>query len=270
MLETIRVTPDYARRGAAAPAVPAELKVMLLPPVFASRTQRPMLIVVPGGGYCYTSPREAEPIAARFLAAGFHTAVLRYSCAPSVWPTAACELAWSVRLMRERAEEWGIDPHRVWVIGFSAGGHLACCLGTLWREAPLTLPEDTVSCRPDAQVLCYPVITLGEKTHPGSRDSLTGGDAALAEKLSLETRVTPDVPPTFLWHTQGDGSVPVENSLMYAAALRRAGVPVELHVYERGGHGLATADAETATAPDQILPEVQGWIPLAVSFLQRR
>ena len=270
MLETLRVTPDYAAAGAKPPETPAEMKLMLLPPVLDTRTERPLILVVPGGGYAYTSNREAEPIALRFLAAGFHAAVLRYSCAPSVWPTAAVELAWCVREVRRRAAEWGVDPHRVFVIGFSAGGHLACTLGTLWKEAPLSLPGDGVSCRPDAQVLCYPVITLGAFTHAGSRDNLTGGDAALAGALSLEKRVTAEVPPTFLWHTAADGAVPVENSLLYAAALRRCGVPFEMHIYERGSHGLATADEETSRDPAQILPEVQTWIDLAVRFLKRR
>ena len=107
----------------------------------------------------------------------------------------------------------------MFVIGFSAGGHLACTLGTLWMEPPLALSAGDASCRPDAQVLCYPVISLGEFTHAGSRDKLTGGDPALIESLSLEKRVSPGVTPTFLWHTYGDGAVPVENSLMYADAL---------------------------------------------------
>ena len=268
MLLNLTVTPEYEKAGAVPPARPAELKVMLLPPVLEQRKTRPMVIVVPGGGYSYTSDREAEPIALRFMAEGFHAAVLRYSCAPSRWPVAALELAWSIRRARTDAQAWGVDPDRIYVIGFSAGGHLACSVGTLWDREPLAAGE--VSCRPDAQVLCYPVITLGQYTHAGSRNELTGGSSELAEALSLEKRVTPQTPATFLWHTVGDGSVPVENSMLYAAALRREGVPFELHIFELGGHGLATADEETAHTPDQVIPDVQAWLPLAVRFLKRR
>lgn len=269
MLMELNVTPEYQAKGAAAPETPAKMKVMLLPPVLETRKARPMIIVVPGGGYEYTSNREAEPIALRFMAAGFHAAVLRYSCAPSRWPAAALELAWCIRKVRESAESWGVLPDHVYVIGFSAGGHLACTVGTLWDREPLT-SADPVSCRPDAQILCYPVITLGEFTHAGSRMALTGDDAQLAEALSLEKRVTEQTPPTFLWHTAEDGSVPVENSLLYAAALRKAGVPFEMHIFEKGNHGLATADAETAHEPNEILPDVQSWMDMAIRFLKRR
>ena len=268
MLLKLNVVPDYEAGGAVPPARSAELKVMLLPRVPENRGDRPFVIVVPGGGYSYTSDREAEPVALRFLAEGFHAAVLRYSCAPSRWPAAALELAWSIRQARINAREWGVDPDRVYVIGFSAGGHLACTVSTLWDRAPLA--GGPVSCRPDAQVLCYPVITMGQYTHAGSRDELTGGDPELAEALSLETRVTAGTPPAFLWHTAEDASVPVENSMMYAAALRRAGVPFELHIFERGDHGLATADEETARGPEQVVPDVQAWLPMAVCFLKRR
>ena len=134
---------------------------------------------------------------------------------------------------------------------------------------------DGVSWRPDAQILCYPVLTLGAFTHEGSRNNLLGDPSDpenrldLAESLSLETRVSADTPPTFLWHTGEDGSVPVENSLQYAAALRRNGVPFELHVFEKGGHGLSTCQEITSREDGQIVPDDAAWMPMAIQFIRR-
>jgi len=278
MLSMIPVEVDYERTGASVPAQPAQLNLMLLPHVedISMNTRRPMVIVVPGGGYAYCSNREAEAIALKFLAEGMHAAVLRYSCAPSRYPVAALELAWSIQYCRKHAQEWHADPHALSVCGFSAGAHLAGTLGTLWREPLFSLAlEEGVSWKPDTQLLCYPVLTLGEHAHEGSRYNLLGepddpkNQLSLTEALSLETRVTPETPPTFLWHTGEDGAVPVENSLMYAAALRKNGVPFELHIFERGGHGLSTCQEITARGPEQIQPDDTAWLPLAIRFLQR-
>ena len=232
-----------------------------------------MVIICPGGGYRYKSVREAEPIAMRFLAAGMHAAVLLYSTEPSPYPTAALELAWCVQQCRANAREWHILPDAVYVAGFSAGGHVACTLSTLWQEDVFARAlDDAASVRPDGQILSYPVVTLGEYAHVGSRENLLGINASqeAIDALSLEKRVTKDTAPAFIWHTVEDGSVPVENSMQYAMALRRAGVPFELHLYERGGHGLAACDATTATKPEQIQPDNAGWLDLAIRFIRRR
>ncbi len=279
MFSVFSVDVDYAAAGAAAPASPAELRVYTLPHTesISMREKRPLVIVVPGGAYLYCSDREAEVVALRFLAMGMHAAVLRYSCAPSRYPTAALELARSVQLCREHAEEWRIQPDAIAVCGFSAGGHLAGCVGTLWKDPVFTraLGPDSRSWRPDLQLLCYAVLTLGEFAHAGSRANLLGGEEEKdnqlfrAEELSLEKRVEKDTPPTFLWHTAEDGSVPVENSLMYAAACRRQGVPFELHIFERGGHGLSTCDWQSACSPEQIVADDTSWVEMAGRFVLR-
>lgn len=274
---TVQPRADYAAASCSAPETAPELKLYLLPEpgAVSMQPERPLVIVVPGGGYEYCSAREAEPIAMKLLAAGIHAAVLRYSCAPARWPAAALELAWSIRYIRSRAAEWHVNA--VAVCGFSAGGHLAGTLGTLWHRPEFAAqPMAEISCRPDFQLLCYSVLTLGEFTHPRSRDNLLGvspdspaGRAGI-ESLSLEKHVTRQTPPAFLWHTAADGSVPVENSLMYASACRRNGVPFELHVYETGGHGLATCEPLTARGPEQVVPDDTGWLDCAVRFIRRR
>ncbi len=278
MFSVQRVSVSYDRAGVPAPEMPAELRVYTLPHTegISMEPERPMVIVIPGGAYQYCSDREAEPIALQFLAKGFHAAVLRYSCAPSRYPVAALELAWSIQWLRARAGELRIKKDAIGVCGFSAGGHLAGTLGTLWREPVFAAALDAaVSWRPDFQLLCYPVLTLGTFAHVGSRENLLGrpgekdNQSERAEALSLETRVTKETPPTFLWHTAEDGAVPVENSLMYAMACRKNGVPFELHIYERGGHGLSTCTWITAAGPEQIVPEDTGWIDLAVHFVRR-
>jgi acetyl esterase/lipase len=138
--------------------------------------------------------------------------------------------------------DWKLDPHRLGIIGSSAGGHLASTLLTHFDagQADATDPIDRVNCRPDLGVLCYPVITMGDETHHGSRENLLGKDPspALIQELSNELHVTAETPPCFIFHTYDDGGVPVENSLMFATALGKAKVPFELHIYEHGAHGL--------------------------------
>ena len=278
MLSLIPVEVDYQKAGVPTPVSPATLNLMILPhqPEITFRPERPLVIVVPGGAYAYCSDREAEAVALKFLAQGIHAAVLRYSVAPNRWPVAALELAWSLRYCREHAAQWHVCPNAVSVCGFSAGGHLAGTLGTLWQD-PLfeQVLGKGVFWRPDAQILCYPVLTLGQFAHEGSRYNLLGeptdpdNQLEKAEDLSLETRVTPQTPPTFLWHTAEDESVPVENSLMYAAACRRSGVPFELHIYEHGAHGSSTCQEITATNSSHILPDNVSWMDLAVRFLLR-
>lgn len=238
-----------------------------------SEKEKPMVLVCPGGGYGYRSAREAEPIALHLLAAGFHAAVVNYSVAPHRFPTSALELAWCIREVRRHASEWHVKADSVFVMGFSAGGHLACTLGTIWHD-PLfadALGGNAEDWKPTAQVLCYPVITMGEFTHEGSRENLLGPnpDEGLATELSFENRVRHYTVPTFIWHTVEDGSVPVENSLQFARKLKKHNIPFEMHLYEIGCHGLSTCDERTATRPDQIVPDDAGWIDLAVNFLRR-
>lgn len=231
--------------------------------------EKPLVIVCPGGGYIFRSPRESESITTRLMGAGFHTAILHYSVAPAKFPTAALQLAQAVKEVRAHAGEWHVS--QVYILGFSAGGHLCATVGTMWDD-PVFFEHlgDKGDWRPDGQILCYPVITMGEFTHRGSRENLLGDRAdELQDALSMEKRVTKNTVRTFLWHTMDDGLVPVENSLQYAAALRRAGVSFEMHIYEHGLHGLSTCDEQSAEIPQQIVPDDAGWMDKAIRFIRR-
>ena len=256
---------------------------------------RPLVLICPGGGYLYTSDREAEIFAMQFLAMGYHAAVLRYSCAPARYPVALTELAASMLLIRENAEKWHVNPNQIIVQGCSAGGHLAASLGVFWQEdflakalglkggqtaSDVTGAQDggvetsdiRKLLRPDGMILCYPVITSGEFAHRGSMENLLGErEAELAEKLSLENQVTDNTPPTFIWHTFTDGSVPVENSLLFVSALRRAGVSTEFHMYPCGGHGLGLANRLSMSASGGgVQEECTSWISLAHTWLESK
>lgn len=234
---------------------------------------RPLILVCPGGGYAGTSDREAETIAMQFLAMGFHAAVLRYSCAPAVYPQALLEAAASMKLIREHAEEWQVDTDRMIAAGFSAGGHLAASLGVFWKEEFLaeTLGCASESFRPNGLILSYPVITSGEFAHRDSFRNLLGDRYdALIDQMSLENQVNADTPKTFLWHTYTDDCVPVENSLLFVSALKKHGIPAEFHMYPEGGHGLSTASALTQTNEGYgVVEACQSWLPLVKTWLSK-
>lgn len=241
-------------------------------PVGAAETDtRPTVVICPGGAYQFTSGREGEPVALRFNALGYNVFVLDYSVAPERYPAALLELAASVAYVRKNAARYHADPGRIAVAGFSAGGHLAASLGTLWKEPVLsgTLGLDAGLFRPDALILAYPVLSAGTFTHRESLENLTGEDEAAWAPLSLENRVTSDTPPAFLWHTFPDPAVPVENSLLFADALRKNGVPFELHIFPTGGHGLSLCDEETACGnAEQVMPHNAAWLPLCAEWLR--
>lgn len=237
---------------------------------------RPLVLICPGGGYGYTSDREAEPIALSFLAMGYHAAILRYSCAPAKYPTALLELATSILMIRRHAKGWHVDPDRIVVEGGSAGGHLAACLGMFWDEdflaekLGLSAAEHELL-KPNGMILCYPVITSGEFAHRGSFQNLLGErEAELGAKLSLENQVTEKTPQAFIWGTFMDGSVPMENSLLLVSAMRKANIPVEYHLFPRGGHGLALANKLTETSDGRhIQEECAVWVPLAHTWMEK-
>lgn len=238
---------------------------------------RPLILLCPGGGYEWTSDREAEVLALPFMSMGYHTAVLRYSCAPARFPTALLELAFSIKTIRENAAAWHVQPDHVFVLGCSAGGHLAASLGVMWDrpflQEALGLSENQARIlRPDGMILCYPVITSGEFAHKGSFQNLLGDRAAeLSEEVSLEKLVTKQTPPVFLWHTFTDPSVPVENALLFASALRKANVPTEFHMYCSGGHGLSLATDLTRDASGGACHEAcASWISLVQTWLKEQ
>ncbi len=227
--------------------------------------RRPLALIFPGGAYAWRSDREAEPVALRLLALGMQAAVVNYSVAPARYPKALLEAAEAVAFARTHAEEWLCNPHRIAVLGFSAGGHAAAQIGLKWQQMPLGR-----ACRPDAMILSYPVITSGARAHRGSIENLLGEDYdRLKEEVSLEKYVTDDTPPAFIWHTREDGSVPPENSLMLAAELSRHGIAYELHIWQHGGHGISLANDQTnAPGSANIRPECQQWIDMAVRWLR--
>lgn len=227
---------------------------------------RPAVLICPGGAYGGCADIEAEPIAMRFMAAGFHAFILRYSVYPNKYPKALEEVSKSVQIIRQNAGEWHIDKDKIAVCGFSAGSHLACSLGVFWNQESIKTADE--SNKPNAMILSYPVITSGEKAHRGSFDNLCGDNPELVEKMSLEKRVTKDTPKTFLWHTFADQAVPVENSLLFANALREHDIPFELHIYPEGRHGLALAIPDTGLTKDDVVStNVKGWIDLACNWL---
>lgn len=237
-------------------------------PEIDPKRKRPAVIICPGGAYRMTSDREAEAVAFKFLGMDLAAFVLRYSCAPARYPVALLELAESVRYVRAHAKELDLDPDKIIILGMSAGGHLAASLGTLWTNELFTdhgYEKDMI--KPNGMILCYPVITAGEFSHSGSFDNLVGEDQKLREFLSLEKRVTTATPPTFIWHTVADQSVPVENSLLFAQALRKHGIDFEMHLYPYGRHGLSLGTKQTAKKANYIEPAVQSWISLVETWL---
>lgn len=200
------------------------------------------IIVCPGGGYSHLADHEGRPVAEWLNTLGITAFVLKYRLGPRYHhPAPLMDAARAIRTVRARATEWRLDPNRIGILGFSAGGHVTATIGTHFDAGATTAsdPIDRVSSRPDLMILIYPVITMAEFTHAGSKRMLLGENPVpdLVKLLSNEEQVTKETPPAFLVHTADDPGVPVENSLRFAAALRRARVPVEIHVYEHGPHG---------------------------------
>lgn len=228
--------------------------------------KRPAVVICPGGAYAGCSPREGEPIALQYMAAGYHAFVLDYAVAPNRHPEALKNASDAICFIRKHADKWGIETDKIVIMGFSAGGHLAASLATMWDEEPVCTPDK--SNRPNAAVLGYPVISAeAEITHKESFINLCGEDPVLQERLSLENRVTSKTPPCFIWHTFEDQAVPVDNSICFAKALVAAGVNCELHIFPHGVHGLALANDDTAMSQRYIDKRVQAWVHLSVQWL---
>lgn len=208
--------------------------------------KQPCILICPGGGYGFVSQREAEPIALKFLEQGYNVFVLTYSIAPHRFPQQLREVAASLELIHQNADEWLCDVERVAIVGFSAGGHLAAHYSNAYdcSEVREIFPDSKPV---QATILAYPVITSKEVyIHKGSFVNLLGEiPQDIDNRFSCENLVTDKTPPTFLWHTASDNVVPVENSLLYAMELSKHKIPFEMHVYPEGPHGMATADELT-------------------------
>lgn len=256
---------------------PAELTAYVpdASPELGADRLRTALIICPGGGYEFLSDREGEPVALRFAGLGYAAFVLKYHVAPrGRWPVPQRQLLSAIAHVRTNWERYHVDPAAVVVMGFSAGGHLAGCAGTLWNKLELYRPlrKRPALFRPDGVVLCYPVVTSGEFAHRGSIDNLLGERREeLAELVSLEKRVSKKSPPFFIWHTADDTCVPVENSLLLEKALRARGVDVELRVYPHGSHGQSLADHTVYSPENQWMasPSCAVWVQRCDAWLQR-
>jgi acetyl esterase/lipase len=210
---------------------------------------RAAVIVCPGGGYTNLAiGHEGTDVAKWLNSLGVAAFVLKYRHGGNGYrhPVPLEDAQRAIRYVRFGAEKWNIDPAKIGILGFSAGGHLASTAGTHFDRGKPDASDatDRVSCRPDFLVLCYAVISMtSDQTHKGSRNSLLGNspDPELAKSLSNETQVTADTPPTFLFSTNADTTVPAENSVQFYLALRKAKVPAELHIYEKGQHGVGLA-----------------------------
>ncbi len=234
-------------------------------------TKRPCLVLCPGGGYGMCSQREGEPIAVHFLPKGFNVFVLTYSVAPYRFPTQIRQVAAVFDMIKANADEWNCDVEKIAVMGFSAGGHLAAHYSVAFdcAEVREVFPESVC---PFASILGYPVITSNPvNAHQGSFKNLTGQEYSeeLFEKFSCEKLVNDNTPQAFIWHTAADDCVPVVNSILYANALTSRKIPVELHIYPYGWHGMATVDKQTndnlplsAAHARQWLDSLDKWIDL--------
>ncbi|MGN0634427.1 MAG: alpha/beta hydrolase [Oscillospiraceae bacterium] len=274
-MDTVDLKVDYAKAGLDHPGYLPTLEIHV-PAAKMDRwsLKRGAVIICPGGGYDYCSEREGTPVAYRFAGAGYAAFVLRYSCVDKKFPTALLECAAAVKFVRENAEKFDIDPDKIFVMGFSAGGHLAASMANLWNSSILS---ETLGCgsemlKLNGSVLCYPVILSDPAlTHEGSIANLIQHkqDPELREFVSMEKRIGEQTPPTFLWHCSDDDCVPVENSLYYMTELSKNKIPFEAHIYPSGGHGLSLCDKSSATWEGHIQPTAASWAAQCIDWMDR-
>jgi len=236
--------------------------------------KRPLILVIPGGGYEFVSDREADPIATTFLGKGYNVAILHYSIAPAAhYPTPILEAFWALKYIKDNAERLNVLPDKIFPCGFSAGGHLAGMVGTAYNEDvvldALKVKENEL--KPTGMILVYPVINGGEFAHRGSFDNLLAenkNDKTWIDKVSIDKRVNKDTPPTFIWYTFEDTCVPCENTLLMTDALRKNNIPFELHIFPIGQHGLALANDLTKDGyGGAVEPYCCKWVDLALDWL---
>ncbi|MBE6701209.1 MAG: alpha/beta hydrolase [Ruminococcaceae bacterium] len=237
-----------------------------------SISQRPFMLVCPGGGYKYCSPREAEPVARAYMAEGYNTAILYYSTTDRVdtlfdkekgFAKPHYEVARAILTIRQNSEKWHTDPEKICVIGFSAGGHLAGCAAFMYKDESILreLSCSAQDIRPDAVILGYSVSTSGEYAHKGSYKNLLGdgADDELISRYTPEKRVDEDAPPVFLFHTSCDKAVPVQNSCLMAKAIADNKLTFELHVFPEAKHGMSVASREVLSEANKYNRRWVGW-----------
>lgn len=243
--------------------------------------KRPAMVVIAGGGYCFiANNREGEPVAINYFAEGYNCFLLDYSInEKAAFPRPVQDVSKAIVHIRRNAEKYNIDPERIYVIGFSAGGHLAASIGTFWAEDWAKADEDMAEGenKPTAVLTCYPVITGDPRYYHQHSIMRVLGYELEAEnvseedlaKYSVEKNINENTVPTFIWHTFEDTCVPVENSLLYAMALKEKGINFELHIYPKCDHGLSIATRETSWGePHLINPHIASWFRDSLQFLE--
>lgn len=235
---------------------------------------RRAILILPGGGYGFLSDREGEPMARLFMAAGMNAFVLKYGVkGNSLFPRPLIQASLAMKHIRDNAQKYNIDPDHVYVIGFSAGGHLAASLGTLWHRSDLLAGYDIPYGinKPTGMILSYPVISSGQYAHKGSFYNILGTNTPTEEQLklySIELVADEKAAPAFIWHTYSDKTVPVENALLMASALREHKVPFELHIFPEGPHGIALSTDETSKGKiEWANPHVANWTKLVTEWI---
>lgn len=229
---------------------------------------RPGLLVLPGGGYGICSPREAEPIAFRFLAEGFNCFILEYST-HSKYPTPHLEVARAMKYIREHEFEFDLIPNSLSLIGFSAGGHLAGSYGYLYKEIASKNNYDASLIRPRALVLAYPVTLMNEYTHEGTKEIITGNEKELIEKLDVPSHIDSNYPQTFIWATKDDEMVHVDNSYELEKALNKHHVINKCLIFESGRHGgsLVNRSVYLKTDITEKMKDIRDWASSAADFV---
>jgi acetyl esterase/lipase len=237
-----------------------------LTPYLTTNVTRAAMVICPGGGYGMLAPHEGNDYALWLNQRGVTCFVLKYRLGSNGYrhPAMLNDAARAMRWVRAHADDYKIDPHRIGLMGSSAGGHLASTLLTHF-DAGATNATDIVerqSSRPDIGILCYPVISMGEFTHHGSQENLLGKNPSpeLVKLLSNELQVTTNTPPCFIWTTFEDTVVPMENTMLFAEALRKNQVPFDLHIYQKGGHGMGLADKPPFAHPHPWANDCLFWL----------
>lgn len=266
--------------------------------------RRPTVIICPGGGFLMTSDREAEPIAIKFAGEGYNTFVLRYTThfnkqnidfnnlprgnEDSIYPQPLFDLGKAILTVRKNADDWSVDTNKIFVCGFSAGGHLAASLGVHWNDNLLKekFKVENELFRPNGLILGYPVLDYSlmealklEKNDKSLNEFWEISNKAIfgepnpsqeyLKKLSPVNYVSDNTPPTFMWHTASDGLVSVRNSLNFATELSKKEIPYELHIFENGGHGLALCNEVTANEPAHVNKNAEVWFDMALAWLKK-
>ena len=237
--------------------------------------KRKGLLILPGGGYEFVSEREAEPVALRFVGQNIACFTLKYSVAPSMnYPDPIMEAFAALSYIRRNADKYHINVDKISVLGFSAGGHLAATISCYHTSKEyseyLNIPQEEMKI--NGCLLGYPVITMDDFTHAGTRDNITKGDKELLKKMSIEKNITNEFPKTFIWHTTFDTCVPVKNALVLANALTENKVFYELHIYPMHDHGQSLSDESVYSNVDQkFLDEIKyntQWVDNAIHFIK--